>query len=523
MQIIIPMVGESVRFKKAGYKIPKFLLKINNQYIIEHIIDLFPGEKDFLFICNKKHLANKKLRLTSILKKKCPGGKIIGIKSHKLGPVYSVLKIINKIEDNKPIIVNYCDFNCYWNYKNFKKIIKKKYDGNIVVYKDFHPSTTYNSYYAYIKEKNGRVTDIREKKPFTKNPTSEYTSSGTYYFKNKEILHKYFHKTIKDKLKTNGEYYISMVYKSMIKDSKKVGYHKINFFSQWGSPEDFNEYKNWSEKFEKIIQLKKTKKIKGILLIPAAGQGKRFQAEGYKIHKPLIEISGKPMLIQSILLHPNHQSTKIVISKRNIFYTKLKQKIKKYLPNANTVTLNKFTKGQAITCLEGLKDENTEKPLTIGSCDTGIMFNDKKFFKLFNDIKTDIIVWSVKNHYESVKNPKQFGWIKSKKNIINSISVKKPIRSPSTDPIVLGTFTFKKTKYFIRSVERMIRRKAMVNNEYYIDTCINDAISLGYKCKIFSVDVYLPWGNPNDLKTFKYWQEYFHFWKKHPYKIKNLI
>ena len=125
MQIIIPMVGESVRFEKAGYKVPKFLLKINNQYIIEHIIDLFPGEKDFLFICNKKHLANKKLRLTSILKKKCPGGKIIGIKSHKLGPVYSVLKIINKIEDNKPIIVNYCDFNCYWNYKNFKKIIKK--------------------------------------------------------------------------------------------------------------------------------------------------------------------------------------------------------------------------------------------------------------------------------------------------------------------------------------------------------------------------------------------------------------
>ena len=148
----------------------------------------------------------------------------------------------------------YCDFNCYWDYKNFKKVIKRKrYNGCLVVYKDFHPSTTYNSYYAYIKEKNGMVTDIREKKPFTKNPTSEYTSSGTYYFKNKEILHKYFHKTIKDNLNTNGEYYVSMVYKSMIKDSKKIGYHKINFFSQWGSPEDFNEYKNWSEKFEKIM------------------------------------------------------------------------------------------------------------------------------------------------------------------------------------------------------------------------------------------------------------------------------
>ena len=47
MQIIIPMAGESIRFKKAGFKTPKFLLKINNKFVIEHIIDLFPGEKIF--------------------------------------------------------------------------------------------------------------------------------------------------------------------------------------------------------------------------------------------------------------------------------------------------------------------------------------------------------------------------------------------------------------------------------------------------------------------------------------------
>ena len=61
------------------------------------------------------------------------------------------------------------------------------------------------------------------------------------------------------------------------------------------------------------------------------------------------------------------------------------------------------------------------------------------------------------------------------------------------------------------------------NKEFYVDTSINDAIKLGYNCKIFLVDSYLPWGNPNDLKTFKYWQEYFHLWKNHPYKIKKTI
>lgn len=526
MQIIIPMVGESVRFKKAGFKIPKFLLKINNKRVIEHIIDLFPKEKNFIFICNKKHLSDKKLRLTSILKKKCPHGKIFSVNSHKLGPVFSILKVINIINNKEPIIINYCDLNCYWNYKNFKKKMRnKKYDGCIIVYKGFHPSTIYNHNYAYIKEKNDKVNDIKEKESFTKNPVDEYTSSGTYYFKNKEILNYYINKTIENKLHVKGEYYISMIYKPMIESLKKVGFYKINFYTQWGTPEDFNEYKCWSNKFENILKLKKKKKkINGILLIPAAGKGKRFISEGYKTHKPLLKISGKPMLVQSILTHPKHQTTKVIITKENKSYKILKKSINKYFPKSKIVILNKSTKGQAITCLEGLKNEDMELPLTIGSCDVGLIYQNKKFFKLFNDKKIDVIVWAVKNHYEAIRNPNQFSWIKTNnKDNINNVSVKKPIKDTKNDPIVLGTFTFKKTKYFVRSIQRTIQRKALINKEFYVDTSINDAIKLGYNCKIFLVDSYLPWGNPNDLKTFKYWQEYFHLWKNHPYKIKKTI
>ena len=263
MQIVIPMVGDSNRFKKSGYKVPKFLLKINNRYIIEHVINLFPGEKNFLFICNKKHLSSKQFNLTRILKKICPSGKIVGIKPHEFGPGYSILEAIDKINDKEPIIINYCDFNCFWSYKNFKKIVRKKnYDGCVVVYKDFHPSTIKNNYYAYIKEIKQKVVSIQEKRPFTKDPVKEYTSSGTYYFKNKEILEKNLRKILKKKIQINGEYYVSMIYKPLIKNNMRVGFYKIDFFCQWGTPDDFNEYKNWSEKFEKIKKIKKKKKNK---------------------------------------------------------------------------------------------------------------------------------------------------------------------------------------------------------------------------------------------------------------------
>ena len=522
MQIIIPMVGNSVRFKEAGYKVPKFLLKINNKLVIEHVLNLFPGEKNFLFICNKKHLLNKKLKLSEILKKICPAGKILGINPHKLGPVHSVLKIMSEIDNNLPIIINYCDFNSYWNYKKFKKIVEeKKYDGCVVVYNGFHPHTIYNNSYGYIKEKNSKVIDIKEKKTFTKNPVNELTSNGTYYFKNKEILNKYIYKSIKEKLHVNNEYYVSMIYKPMIREAKRIGFYKINYFSQWGTPLDFNEYNNWSEKFKNIIKIKRTKNINGILVIPAAGLGKRFINKDYKIHKPLIPVSGKPMIIQSIFTHPNHKFSKVIISKRNNSSEIIEKKVKKYFPKTEIFKLNNLTKGQAITCYKGLKNENQDMPVTIGACDSGLIFDHKKFFKLFDDSNIDVIVWTIKSSYEAIKNPKQYGWVKMKENRINYVSVKKPLNDPNNDLIVLGTFTFKKIKYFTDSVSRMIKRKAKVNNEYYIDTCINDAIKLGYKCQIFNIDSHLPWGNPNDLKTFNYWQKYFDLWKEHPYKNKK--
>ena len=58
MQIIVPMSGYGERFRRAGYALPKALIEVDGKPIIAHVIDMFPGETDFIFICNKEHLNN---------------------------------------------------------------------------------------------------------------------------------------------------------------------------------------------------------------------------------------------------------------------------------------------------------------------------------------------------------------------------------------------------------------------------------------------------------------------------------
>jgi hypothetical protein len=91
------------------------------------------------------------------------------------------------------------------------------------------------------------------------------------------------------------------------------------------------------------------------------------------------------------------------------------------------------------------------------------------------------------------------------------------LSNPEQDPIVLGTFTFRRSSDYSQALKSLIARNGQINGEFYIDALINDAIEAGLRCCIFEVDNYLCWGTPNDLKTFEYWQSCFHKWDKHPY------
>jgi hypothetical protein len=112
-----------------------------------------------------------------------------------------------------------------------------------------------------------------------------------------------------------------------------------------------------------------------------------------------------------------------------------------------------------------------------------------------------------------------FGWIDVIDGQVRSVSVKTPLDNPASDPIVLGTFTFRRSDDFRRALDRLITRDGRINGEFYIDSLINDAIALGLQCRLFEVDSYLCWGTPNDLRTFEYWQSCFHKWGSHPYRL----
>lgn len=527
MQIIIPMSGFGERFRRAGYTVPKPLVEIDGKPIIGHVIDMFPGETDFIFICNRDHLSEPAYRMRETLERYCPTGRIVSIEPHKLGPIHAVTLAADLFDMNAPTIVNYCDFTCYWDWAHFCKFTEQSQcDGAIPAYKGFHPHTLGTTNYAYMREKDGWVQDIQEKQPYTDNRMEEYASSGTYYFSSARLMMEAFADTKSQDLNVGGEYYVSLAYKPLLAADKNIAVYPLQHFMQWGTPDDVAEYRGWSEVFRNYLHCAEPVKPAGSVIVPMAGLGLRFVREGYNLTKPLIPVSGQPMVVQAVHDLPKAESYTFVLRSDMPGFADISRTLRDKYSGALIKTVAEVTEGQACTALLGLDEtvhalENVSVPITFGTCDNGALYNHEKLATLFADREIDVIVWVVRGHSNAIRHPKMYGWVDEEDGLIKSVSVKEPLSNPATDPIVLGTFTFKSAETFRRCFDRMIARDGRVNGEFYLDTCVNDALELGMCCKIFEVDHYISWGTPNDLRTYEYWQSCFHKWADHPYSLEH--
>ncbi|MEY8198004.1 MAG: NTP transferase domain-containing protein [Colwellia sp.] len=527
MHIVIPMSGVGQRFIDAGFKDPKPLIEIDGKTIIQHVVELFPGESKFTFICNQTHLDSTNMR--EVLLTIAPQANVACIDNHKKGPVFAVTNILDAIDDDEEVIVNYCDFGTWWDYKDFLKHTRDRdADGAIPAYKRFHPHMLGSTNYAFMRDEKQWMLEIKEKEPFTDNRLNEYASNGTYYFKKGSYLKKYFPLLMEKDINLNGEYYVSLIYNLLVQDGLTVSIFDIEHMLQWGTPQDVAEYNVWSEYFKKVIQPQAPwqPEKNSTTQIPLAGHGSRFAKEGYTDPKPLLDVSGKAMILQANNQLPKSEHNAYVCLQDHVDRYGVDKAIKHVQPEAHIKVINQVTEGQAITCELGMDNIPDDSPLLIAACDNGMLWNHTQYQALIDNPEIDAIVWTFKGHPGARENPQMYGWVNTTHggNMIKAtgVSVKKAISdTPENDHAIVGTFYFRQSKMFKQALQKLKIDNIRVNGEFYVDSLMGVLMDMDFKVAAFEVDAYIGWGTPNDYETFKYWQSYFHKTQDHPYTIEQ--
>lgn len=230
------------------------------------------------------------------------------------------------------------------------------------------------------------------------------------------------------------------------------------------------------------------------ILIPMAGEGKRFSDVGYTTQKPLIPVLGKPM-IQSVCENLNVDANYIfIIQKKHLQEGNFEEILKSIDSNCRIILVDELTEGPASTCLLAEKFINDE-PLMIINCDQMIHdFNMNYLIEFMMNTNADgvlgaFISTSNKNSYMKLDDEGKVIEVKEK-IVISNIATN-------------GLHIWKKGSDFVESAKEMIEINERYNNEFYIAPSYNHLIKKGKKILPFFYNLHFPIGTPEDLEKYQ--------------------
>jgi NDP-sugar pyrophosphorylase family protein len=235
-------------------------------------------------------------------------------------------------------------------------------------------------------------------------------------------------------------------------------------------------------------------------LITLAGRGHRFSIEGYNVPKPLIKVNDDYMIHEAIKCLPKADKYVFVCLREHVELYKIDEILLKKYINSEIIVIDEVTEGQACTAEIGINGSSIDldESLLISSCDYGLEWDEGKY----KAIDADVIVWTTIHNRAFSNNPSSYSWLDVDGDKLLDTYVKQKVFDDSyNNHAIVGTFYFKKAKYFIDGVKKIYESDIRSNGEFYIDNIFNTLTDLDVK--IFDVDKYHCWGTPEDLKNYE--------------------
>jgi len=228
------------------------------------------------------------------------------------------------------------------------------------------------------------------------------------------------------------------------------------------------------------------------IVILMAGSGHRFSKAGYKDHKPMIDVLGKPMIERVIEnLTPKYRD-------HNFIFVTLSQltdeSVRKCLvkPNSTIIEIPYITEGAVCSALKAKGLIDNDEPLIVASCDQLVDIGIDEFI--------DASWFSDGSLLTFPSDRPHCSFVKLKNGVAVEVAEKKVISNHAN----IGVYFFKKGKYFVDAAEEMIAEDFKVNGEFYNAPVYNWIIKKGQKVTIHEIpaDAVHLLGTPQELEEY---------------------
>lgn len=239
LHIIMPMAGEGLRFRNAGYSTPKPLIEIKGKPLFLRAVESVKINDTLMkysFIVRKEHI--DKYKIDKTITYAIPKAKVYSVNETTRGAVETCLVAEQGIDDNDAIIIMDCDLE--FQSKDYNQIIMDALRNNncsggaLVSFNSNDPKYSY----AEIDE-NSNVIRTAEK-----DVISNHALCGAYFFASGKEFKTVAHKLLNEPTMLKSEFYISLLFNYLLANGDIVKLVEMEEFRSFGTPDELKRYSN---------------------------------------------------------------------------------------------------------------------------------------------------------------------------------------------------------------------------------------------------------------------------------------
>ncbi len=246
------------------------------------------------------------------------------------------------------------------------------------------------------------------------------------------------------------------------------------------------------------------------IVVPMAGEGRRFQECGYALPKPLIPVAGVPMVVRAVQDLPPAERVVFLARTEHMEKFPLVEELRRHVPGCEVVPVKELTEGQACTVRLAAGHLHNDWPVIVAACDNTHLYDRDRLAAAMADTDVECLIWTYRHDTRVLANPAHHGWVEVDWRRVVRVSCKVPISAnPLGDHAITGCFSFQNAARMIEYIDRIVAENVRVRGEFYLDTVPNLIVADGRRVEVFEVDKYIGWGTPADLQDFQAWERYF--------------
>lgn len=239
MKILILMGGERIEGKADAY--PLYMAEINRKMVLERQLEKCKTVDVSQILCCVKTEDIKDFHIDEVITQETDKAVCVPIHNKTQGAVCTALLAGEYINNNEELIILAVDEILDTNFSDLIEFFRNQNsDCGLVSFTSSHPR------YSYAKlGENGKVCEVAEKRPFSKNALASF-----FYFKTGVNFLKCAESVIRKDNPLNNAFYISQVVNEIILNQQNVNLITVDF-------DEFHPIKNELQLFEYVQGLKR--------------------------------------------------------------------------------------------------------------------------------------------------------------------------------------------------------------------------------------------------------------------------